>query len=201
MGGSLSSPARPVQVLMLGLDQAGKSSVLARLAGEEVRSLTPTRGFSIHMLNIAGSSQPTFKVWDLGGGHDVRHYWPAYYSRAQAIVFVVDATDRLRLHETSVVLQQLLDEESLLGLPLLLFANKQDMPHALQAGEVRQARRSIHAAPSLETPCANSSLPCAQLEEVLHLGSIKDRAWLCFACSALRGSGLNEGFVWLRSAA
>ena len=126
-----------MQVLLLGLDKAGKSSVLARLCGEEVRGLLPTRGFSIRFLELAENPQPAFKVWDVGGGYDVRRYWSAYYSKAHAVVFVVDATDRRRLQEISVALRALLDEEALLGLPLLLLANKQDLPNALQAHEAR----------------------------------------------------------------
>lgn len=162
-----------MQVLLLGLDKAGKSSVLARLCGEEVRGLLPTRGFSIRTLAIEGRAQPAFKVWDVGGGYDVRRYWSAYYHKAHAIVFVVDATDRRRLQEISEALQALLDDPALLRIPFLLLANKQDLPNALQAHE---------------------------LEEVLHLGSIKDRAWMCVACSALRGAGLSEAFMWLHQA-
>ncbi|KAL1507846.1 hypothetical protein AB1Y20_007454 [Prymnesium parvum] len=175
MGASyFSKPAPPVQVLMLGLDHAGKTSILCRLAGEEMRSLIPTHGFSIKWLSLAGKRDPAFKVWDLGGARGMRAYWPAYFGKAQAIIFVIDATDRRRLHETSLLLQQLLGEEKLAGKPLLLLANKQDLPLAFQAEE---------------------------LEELLHLASIKDRAWMCLGCSALRGTGLSEGFVWLHQSA
>lgn len=128
--------SQPLRVLMLGLDNAGKSSVLARLCGEEVRMITPTRGFTVKALAV-GSSQEAIKVWDLGGRQDLRSYWAAYYSKAEAIVFVVDATNRTRLAETSATLRSLLDENVLVGLPLVVLANKQDLPNALSAAEVR----------------------------------------------------------------
>ena len=68
------------------------------------------------------------------------------------------------------MLQDLLDDDGLLGVPLLVLANKQDAPTAIPADEI---------------------------EELMHLGSIRDRTWSCFGCSALRGSGLVEGMKWL----
>lgn len=204
-----------MQVLLLGLDKAGKSSVLARLCGEEVRGLLPTRGFSIRTLAIEGRAQPAFKVWDVGGGYDVRRYWSAYYHKAHAIVFVVDATDRRRLQEISEALQALLDDPALLRIPFLLLANKQDLPNALQAHEARLASEPMHHQLSAAVMCrcdpatrrGDPAFPVShacrmrvQLEEVLHLGSIKDRAWMCVACSALRGAGLSEAFMWLHQA-
>lgn len=139
MGGALSSKAnQPVQLILLGLDYAGKSSVLARLAGEEMRCLQPTRGFTIKTLSVGGSG--LVKVWDLGGGRDVRGYWPAYYEKAQGVVFVIDSSDSRRLHEVSSMLQCVLDEPSLSSTPLLLLANKQDLPQALHTSEVSSSR-------------------------------------------------------------
>ena len=89
----------------------------------------------------------------------MRRYWPAYYGNAHAIAFVIDSSDRRRLAEASAVLQELLDDDALLGVPLLVFANKQDVPGAIRAGE---------------------------LESLIHLGSIRDRTWACLPCSALR---------------
>ena len=123
-------------VLLLGLDSAGKTSILARLLGEEVRTVLPTLGFSVRAFRI-GDGRVQLKMWDVGGRASVRGYWPAYYSKAQAIVFVVDAADRYRLAENSATLQHVLDDEDLLGLPLLVIANKQDAANAIPAGEVR----------------------------------------------------------------
>lgn len=111
---------------------------MGHICGEGVRGLLPTRGFSISYLSMAGCPQPTFKVWDLGGGRDVRRYWSAYYRKAHSIVFVIDATDRRRLQEVSTTLQEILVDEVLRKLPLLVLANKQDLPNALKDYEVRE---------------------------------------------------------------
>ena len=165
-----SAPAHSCSALMLGLDNAGKSAVLARLCGEEVRTLLPTRGFWIRSLTLANRTE--LSVWDVGGRRDVRGYWRAYYSKVQSLIFVIDAGDRRRMQEASDVLMQLLDEEALVGMPLLVLANKQDLAGALPAGEI---------------------------EACMHLGSILDRPWHCIGCSALRGSGLAAGLKWLSS--
>jgi ADP-ribosylation factor-like protein 3 len=128
----------------------------------------PTRGFWIRSLALANRTE--LSVWDVGGRRDVRGYWRAYYSRVQTIIFVIDAGDRRRMQEASDVLMQLLDEEALVGMPLLVLANKQDLAGALPAGEI---------------------------EACMHLGSILDRHWHCVGCSALRGSGLAAGLKWL----
>lgn len=134
MGGS-NSKQQSCNILLLGLDNAGKTSLLARLLGEEVRTILPTFGFSVRTFTL-GSNKLHLKLWDLGGSSNVRCYWPAYYAKADAIAYVIDTTDRHRLAETSAVLQHLLDDEELLGLPLLVFANKQDVPNAIKAAEV-----------------------------------------------------------------
>mmetsp|Transcript_52748 Transcript_52748/g.136581 ORF Transcript_52748/g.136581 Transcript_52748/m.136581 type:complete len:248 (-) Transcript_52748:494-1237(-) len=167
MGGSQSSQAQ--NILLLGLDGAGKTSILARLVGDEVRTVLPTLGFSVRTFTLGSSSQQ-LKLWDLGGRASVRHYWPAYYGKAQAIAFVIDTSDHHKLAENSAVLQHLLDDEDLIGLPLLVFANKQD---------------------------AGNAIPASEIEELMHLGSIRDRLWHCTSCSALRGTGIVDGLHWL----
>ena len=164
-------PNRPtLNTLLLGLDNAGKSSVLARLCGEEVRTLVPTRGFWIRSLTLANSV--VLSVWDVGGRRDVRGYWSEYYNKVQSLIFVIDAGDRRRMQEASDVLLELLDEATLVGMPLLVLANKQDL---------------------------NGALPAAEIEACMHLGSILDRPWHCIGCSALRDrpEQLHDGLRWL----
>ena len=114
------------------------------------------------------------KVWDVGGRRDVREHWRAHYAKVQAIIFVIDAVDRHRLQENSIELRRLLDQPKLVGLPLLLLANKQDVAGAL---------------------------PASEIEACLHLGTIRDRAWNCMGCSAFRGDGFVRGLKWLASQA
>ena len=169
MGQASSSHAGSQNVLLLGLDGSGKTSILARLLGDDPRTVLPTLGFSIRAFSFSHENQ-TLKVWDQGGTPAMRRYWPAYYSKAHAVAFVIDSADRRRLAEASMVLQELLDDDSLLGIPLLVLANKQDSP---------------------------SAIPADEIEDLLHLGSIRDRTWNCLSCSALRGAGLVDGMRWL----
>ena len=109
-------------------------------------------------------------VWDIGGQREIRPYWRNYYDQTDAIVYVVDSSDEPRVAEVKDNLAELMGEELLARVPLLVFANKQDLDLALGADEV---------------------------SETLMLDNIADRAWNIQACSALDGSGLSEGMTWL----
>ena len=109
-------------------------------------------------------------VWDIGGQREIRPYWRNYYDQTDAIVYVVDSSDEPRVAEVKDNLTELMGEELLARVPLLVFANKQDLDLALGADEV---------------------------SETLNLDGIADRAWNIQACSAVEGSGLSEGMTWL----
>jgi ADP-ribosylation factor-like protein 1 len=109
-------------------------------------------------------------VQDLGGQTSIRPYWRCYYANTAAVIFVVDSTDIERLHTASEELSAMLNEEELKDAALLVFANKQDQPGAKGAGEISEA---------------------------LRLGELRDRNWSIVACSAVDGSGVNEGMDWL----
>jgi ADP-ribosylation factor-like protein 3 len=75
-------------------------------------------------------------VWDIGGQSSIRPYWRNYFEHTNALVYVVDSADRRRVAECSQELASLLADEMLAGIPLLIFANKQDLLQALPADEV-----------------------------------------------------------------
>ena len=168
MGASQSNNGQ--NVLLLGLEGSGKTSIVARLLREDPRTVLPTLGNAMRAFSLDGGRH-VMKLWDVGGSAAMRSYWPAYYSKAHAIAFVIDSADRRRLAETSAVLQQVLDADELLGLPLLLLASKQDAPGAI---------------------------PASEIEVLLKLGSIRDRSWRCIECSALTGVGIEAGLRWLK---
>ena len=87
-------------------------------------------------------AQDGFKlnVWDSGGQREIRPYWRNYYENTDALVYVVDSADEMRVQEVKENLQELLAEELLAGVPLLVFANKQDLEMALEASEVSSAQ-------------------------------------------------------------
>lgn len=173
MGGALSLfskliwTKKEIRILILGLDNAGKTTLLYRLKIGEVVTTIPTIGFNVESViykNLA------FNVWDLGGQTSIRPYWRCYYANTAAVVFVVDSTDTERLGSAADELRAMLDEEELRDSALLVFANKQDSPGAKGAGEI---------------------------SEVLRLGELKDRNWSIVGCSAVTGKGVTEGMDWL----
>ena len=117
-----NKPETEVRILILGLDNAGKTTILKNLCKEDVTHITPTQGF-----NIKSLAYNSFKlnIWDVGGQKSIRPYWRNYFDTTNAMIYVIDSSDRRRMEETGIELQQLLDEDKLSGVPLLIFANKQ----------------------------------------------------------------------------
>lgn len=173
MGGALSLftkllwTKKEIRILILGLDNAGKTTLLYRLKIGEVVTTIPTIGFNVESVTYKNLN---FNVWDLGGQTSIRPYWRCYYSNTAAVVFVIDSTDVERLETAAGELRAMLDEEELRDAALLVFANKQDQPGAKGAGDISEA---------------------------LRLGELKDRNWSIMACSAIDGRGVNEGMDWL----
>eukprot|EP00931_Biecheleriopsis_adriatica_P083399 TRINITY_DN569_c0_g2_i4.p1 TRINITY_DN569_c0_g2~~TRINITY_DN569_c0_g2_i4.p1 ORF type:complete len:204 (+),score=56.75 TRINITY_DN569_c0_g2_i4:78-614(+) len=158
---------RESRILMLGLDNAGKTTILKKMSGEDISHIMPTQGFNIKSINQDGLK---LNVWDIGGQKTIRPYWSNYFEASDALVYVIDSSDRRRLEESGQELRELLAEDKLAGIPVLIFANKQDLLQATPADEIT---------------------------EVLQLGTISDRTWTIQACSAKDGSGLDEGMEWL----
>ena len=109
-------------------------------------------------------------MWDIGGQREIRPYWKNYYEHTDGLIYVVDSADDMRIKECTDELDQLLLEEDLAKVPLLVFANKQDLEMALDASEVMES---------------------------LKLSEIKDRTWNIQACSAVSKEGLSDGMEWL----
>eukprot|EP00932_Pfiesteria_piscicida_P020333 SRR837773.7138.p1 GENE.SRR837773.7138~~SRR837773.7138.p1 ORF type:complete len:170 (-),score=99.40 SRR837773.7138:98-607(-) len=158
---------KEARILMLGLDNAGKTTILKKMSEEDISTIAPTQGF-----NIKSLVQGDFKlnVWDIGGQRSIRQYWSNYFESSDALVYVVDSSDGKRLAESSEELKQLLGEESLAKVPVLIFANKQDLVSAVPADEI-----------------------IAELK----LGDIAGHTWNIQACSAMDGTGLQEGMEWV----
>ncbi|GAA6004768.1 hypothetical protein JCM11491_002222 [Sporobolomyces phaffii] len=127
---------RQVRVLMLGLDNAGKTTICKALLHEDVSSVSPTLGFNIRTIVHAGY---TLNVWDIGGQTSLRPYWRNYFEQTDAVVWVVDSADRERIAQCRDELHHLLQEERLVGASLLVFANKQDIPGAMSTSEISSA--------------------------------------------------------------
>jgi len=150
-----------------GLDNAGKTTILKKLAGEDIAGISPTLGFNIKTL-LWGTY--VLNVWDVGGQRTLRPYWRNYFESTDAVVWVVDSGDRMRMSDCRDELVGLLREERLAGATLLVFANKQDLAGSMTLEEIRDA---------------------------LDLRSIVSHRWVVYPCSAYTGAGLKDGLDWL----
>ena len=156
------------KILMLGLDAAGKSTVLYKLKLNEVVSTIPTIGFNVE--TVQPTKHVSFTVWDVGGQDKIRVLWKHYYTNTDGLVFVVDSVDHTRFQEAREELEGVLRSEEMNGVPVLIMANKQDMPNA-------------------RTP--------ADIASKLGLHELKDHRWHIQATSALSGSGVYEAMEQL----
>ena len=166
---SLGLLKRPASVIVVGLDNAGKSMIInslkpARSASFEV---TPTVGFAMDQFEKGGIS---FKVWDMSGAGAYRSLWETYYTGIDAIIFVVDSSDQLRMCVARDELEALLAHAHIVRdkPPMLFYANKMDLPGALVPAETGMQ---------------------------LGLTAMNDRPWQISASNALTGEGVSEGVL------
>ena len=152
---------------MLGLDNAGKTTVLYKLKLGEVVSTIPTIGFNVETVEYKNI---TFTVWDIGGQTKIRPLWQHYYENCDGIIYVVDSSDSLRMKEAREELEEVLGDDRVRDSSLLVFANKQDMPNALNPTEVT---------------------------EKLGLGQLRTREWFIQSTCAVTGEGIVDGLEWL----
>lgn len=158
---------KEMRVLFLGLDNAGKSSVIKAFLGESIDELSPTLGFEIRTIETQGYR---VNCWDVGGQTTIRAYWRNYFETTDGIVWVVDSTDRNRIADCKRELDSVLQQERLAGASLLIFANKQDINGALTPEEIAQ---------------------------MLDLNAITRRHWSIVNCSAKTRAGIEDGFNWI----
>ncbi|KAL4660470.1 ADP-ribosylation factor-like protein 4D [Arapaima gigas] len=129
-----------LHVVVVGLDSAGKTSLLYRLKLREFVKTIPTKGFNTEKIKVAvGSSRAiTFQVWDVGGQEKLRPLWKSYTRRTDGMVFVVDSTEVERMEEAKVELHKISRTSENQGVPVLILANKQDLPGAMSVVEVEK---------------------------------------------------------------
>lgn len=158
-------PCAPL--LAVGLDAAGKTTILYKLKLGEIVTTIPTIGFNVETVEYKNIC---FTVWDVGGQDKIRPLWRHYFQNTQGLIFVVDSNDRERVQESADELQKMLQEDELRDAVLLVFANKQDMPNAM---------------------------PVSELTDKLGLQHLRSRTWYVQATCATQGTGLYDGLDWL----
>ncbi|XP_052591196.1 ADP-ribosylation factor-like protein 9 [Peromyscus californicus insignis] len=133
--GFFTSQEKSNQILVLGLDGAGKTSVLQSLASNRVQhSVAPTQGFNEVYISTEGSQ---LEFLEIGGSEPFRSYWGKYLLKGWLLIFVVDSADHERLPEAKKCLHQLLEQNP--RLPLVVFANKQDLKAAYHITDIHDA--------------------------------------------------------------
>jgi ADP-ribosylation factor-like protein 2 len=163
---------KELRLLILGLDNAGKTTILRKFSGEPIDTIEPTLGFNIKTLEHGGYK---LNFWDVGGQKTIRAYWRNYFERTDGLIWVVDSSDRHRLELCRAELQDLLTQEKLAGASLLILANKQDLAGAASAEEI-------------------AKILCLDTDD-----KFANRHWSIYGCSAVTGSGLAEGMDWMVS--
>lgn len=119
---------RRIVLLLIGLDNAGKTQTMNNLVGDDDISVLPTVGFKA--VNLIHRNTPV-TIYDLGGSPQFRQIWSQYYSEVYGIIFVIDSSDLSRLNECRTVLEEVLSHDKISGKPVLILANKQDKSGAL----------------------------------------------------------------------
>ncbi|GMH09001.1 hypothetical protein Nepgr_010841 [Nepenthes gracilis] len=161
-------------VLILGIDKAGKTTLLEKLKGLYLNlegippdRIVPTVGLNIGRIEV-GNAKLVF--WDLGGQPGLRSIWEKYYEEAHAVIYVVDANCPSRFEDSKSVLEKVLRHQDLHSAPLLILANKQDLPGAVSDEE---------------------------LARYLDLKKLDERVYMFEAVSAYDGRGIKESIGWL----
>jgi len=173
MGGSFGKlfkrlfSKKDMRILMVGLDAAGKTTILYKLKLGEIVTTIPTIGFNVETVEYKNIN---FTVWDVGGQDKIRPLWRHYFQNTQGLIFVVDSNDRERITEAHDELNKMLNEDELRDAAVLVFANKQDLPNAMSVAEIT---------------------------DKLGLHTLRSRKWYIQSTCATSGDGLYEGLDWL----
>ncbi|XP_003766238.1 ADP-ribosylation factor-like protein 14 [Sarcophilus harrisii] len=163
---SKSSKVKQARVLLLGLDFSGKSTILYKLKRIKDFTTIPTIGFNVEMIETEKNINLT--VWDVGGQSQMRSLWDHYCENTDVLVYVVDSTDQKQLEASRREFELILKNEHIRNVPVVLLANKQDLPGAFTAEDITRKFK-------MKKNCG-------------------DRDWYVQPCCAISGDGLADGF-------
>jgi GTP-binding protein SAR1 len=175
---SLGLAHKSGRLLFLGLDNAGKTTLLHMLRDNRLVQHTPTHHPTSEELTMGNV---VFTTYDLGGHKEARRLWKEYFSHVEAIVYLIDASDMARLEESKRELDLLLQDAEIGNVPILCLGNKIDAPGALGEYELR------HRVGLLQTTGKGANVKLAAETRPLEL----------FMCSIANREGYGDGFRWL----
>lgn len=198
---------REIRILVLGIDNAGKTTIVRKLCGKPIDSIEPTLGFSIQTLEYdlqsdgcadgCASSSTSYQLhlWDIGGQSTIRAYWRNYFEKTDGIIWVVDSGDRRRLRLVQKELNTILEQERLAGASLLVLANKSDLEGSLGPEAIAKALDLNETKDDGGSENNNDNdNDSGRLGEKPNHSS---RHWTIRASSAVTGEGLAESIDWL----
>ncbi|KYM76753.1 ADP-ribosylation factor-like protein 13B [Atta colombica] len=169
---------KTIVLLIMGLDNSGKSTILNHISGDPDQNVLPTMGF--RMVSLKHKSY-SVKIYDLGGSSQIRALWPKYYNDIHGLIYVVDASDISRLAENKVVFNELITHEHISTKPILLLANKQDLNGAIDELDVVE---------NLDVECAANAMRCPTRVETCSCFYSKEQ-------SKSSTMGIKDGYKWL----
>jgi len=158
-------------LILLGLDNAGKTTLQCKLQTGMLRSFAPTTRAKSEEMVIGGIKMT---AWDLGGHAAARHLWKNYWLQADGIVFMIDSADPERFEEARQELEQLaLSKELPADVPVVIFGNKCERKDSAPAEALAKAL------------------------DIAKLHAATERPIELFMISCLKGEGYEAGFRWL----
>jgi ADP-ribosylation factor related protein 1 len=158
-----------LSILILGLDNAGKTTLLEqmkgifkKMSGIPPDRIPPTIGLNIGKMDV---SRCKCLFWDLGGQISMRSIWEKYYKEAHGLIFVVDSADPGRFEEARLAFETVRAHEELRDVPVVLIANKIDLPGAVGKEEIEKIFAASCANPALFRVVPSSCLTCEGVED------------------------------------
>jgi len=170
------------KIVFLGLDNAGKTTLLHMLRDDRLVQHMPTQKPTMEELQMGNLK---FQTYDLGGHTIARRLWREYYTDVDGVVFLFDTADRARFAESKTELDDLLSGDDLKNVPFLVLGNKIDVPGAASEEEVRQAL-------GLFTTWGKTTGASGETAKERGVRPIE-----LYMCSVVRRQGYKEGFQWL----